>query len=179
MVPSRGTDPWVKFLDDANATPSSSFEHTPTPVLCRLYVLLPSATLPAIEHSMLIEAALLPLAFLSKFRLHFHQIQPTHFLYRELHRECVEFYHHCPPRQMHTVHPYIAPFSNYRDTTICVYTLLTRKWCNVGMMYCSVSLYTNDVTAHPHMVLFLFFLYGNPTPFSFFKMFSHLQGYYL
>ena len=33
---SRGR-PRVKFLDDANATHSSSFEHTPTPVLCRLY----------------------------------------------------------------------------------------------------------------------------------------------
>ena len=34
-VPSPGVDPRVKFLDDANAAHSSSFEHTPTPVLCR------------------------------------------------------------------------------------------------------------------------------------------------
>ena len=36
-VPSRGVDPRVKFLDDANATHSGSFEHMPTPVLCRPY----------------------------------------------------------------------------------------------------------------------------------------------
>ena len=39
-VPSRGVDPRVKFLDDANATHSSSFEHTPTPVLCRLCIVV-------------------------------------------------------------------------------------------------------------------------------------------
>ena len=37
-VPSRGVDSRVKFLDDANATHCTSFEHTPAPVLCRLYV---------------------------------------------------------------------------------------------------------------------------------------------
>ena len=36
-VPSRGIDPRVKFLDDANATHCSSFEQTPAPVPCRLY----------------------------------------------------------------------------------------------------------------------------------------------
>ena len=45
-VPSQGVDPSIKFLDDANATHSTSFQHTPTPVLCRLYavVILPKAS---------------------------------------------------------------------------------------------------------------------------------------
>ena len=49
QVNSRRVDPHIKFLDDANATPSSSFEHTPTPVLQRLYVSPSFAMLPAIK----------------------------------------------------------------------------------------------------------------------------------
>ena len=49
-VPSRGVDPRVKFLDDANATHSSSFERTPTPVLCKRYASSSFAKLRAIEY---------------------------------------------------------------------------------------------------------------------------------
>ena len=49
-VPFPGVDPRVKFLDDENATHSSSFEHTPTPVLCRLYATSSFAKLQAIEY---------------------------------------------------------------------------------------------------------------------------------
>ena len=49
-VPSRGVDPSVKFLDDANATHSSSFEHTPTPVLCGPYAPSSFAKLRVIEY---------------------------------------------------------------------------------------------------------------------------------
>ena len=40
----------IKFLNDANATHFSSFKHTPTPVLHRLYVSLSIAKLQAIEY---------------------------------------------------------------------------------------------------------------------------------
>ena len=92
QVPSRGVDPSVKFLDDANATHSSSFEHTPTPVLCRLYASPSFAKLRAIEYLFPTKLTLLALSFLSKFRLHLHRIQPTRFLQQELHGECVDFY---------------------------------------------------------------------------------------
>ena len=49
-VPSQGVDPSIKFLDDANATHSSSFQHTPTPVLCRLYATSSFPKLQAIEY---------------------------------------------------------------------------------------------------------------------------------
>ena len=115
MVPSRGTYPFVEFLDYANATPSSLFEYTPTPVPCRLYVSSPSTTLPAIEESRLIAAALLSLAFLSKFLLHLHPIQLTRSLRRALHGECVDFYRQCPPRKRCVLH-------------ICSRTPLPAKW---------------------------------------------------
>ena len=66
-VPSRGVDPRVKFLDDANATHSSSFEHTPAPVLCRPYASLSFAKLRAIEYLLPTKLTLLSLSFLSKF----------------------------------------------------------------------------------------------------------------
>ena len=40
QVPSRGANPSIKFPDDANATHSTLFKHTLTPVLYRLYVSL-------------------------------------------------------------------------------------------------------------------------------------------
>ena len=49
QVPSRGVNPRVKFLDDTNATHSSSFQHTPTPVLCRLYA---SSSFPKLRISL-------------------------------------------------------------------------------------------------------------------------------
>ena len=67
QVPSRGVDPCVKFLDDANATHSSSLEHTPTPVLCRLYATSSFAKLEAIEYLLPTKLTLLALSFLSKF----------------------------------------------------------------------------------------------------------------
>ena len=91
-VPSRGVDPRVKFLDDANAAHSSSFEHTPTPVLCRLDASSSFAKLRTIEYLLPTKLTLLALSFLSKFRLHLHQIQPTRFLQQALHGECVDFY---------------------------------------------------------------------------------------
>ena len=91
-VPFRGVDPSVKFLDDANATHSSSFEHTPTSVLCRLYASTSFAKLRAIEYLLPTKLTLLALSFLFKFRLHLHQIQPTQFLQQALHGECVDFY---------------------------------------------------------------------------------------
>ena len=63
---SRGR-PRVKFLDDANATHSSSFEHTPTPVLCRLYSSASFAKLQAIEYLLPTKHTLLALSFLFKF----------------------------------------------------------------------------------------------------------------
>ena len=84
--------PRVKFLSDASATHSSSFEHTPTPVLCRLYASSSFAKLRAIEYLLPMKLTLLALSFLFKFRLHLHRIQPTHFLQQALHRECVDFY---------------------------------------------------------------------------------------
>ena len=85
--------PRVKFLDDANATHSSSFEHTPTPVLCRLYALSSFAKIRAIEYLLPTKLiTLLVLSFLSKFRLHLHRIQPTRFLQQGLHGKCVDFY---------------------------------------------------------------------------------------
>ena len=50
QVPFRGVDPCVKFFDNANATHSRSFEHTPTPVLSRLYATSSFAKLQAIEY---------------------------------------------------------------------------------------------------------------------------------
>ena len=50
LVLSRGVDPRLKFLDDANATHSSLFEHTPTPVPCRTYATSSFAKLRAIEY---------------------------------------------------------------------------------------------------------------------------------
>ena len=91
-VPSRGVDLRVKFLDDANATHSGSFEHTPTPVLCRLYASSSFAKLRAIEYLLPTKLTLLALSFLSKFWLHLHRIQPTRFLQQALHAECVDFY---------------------------------------------------------------------------------------
>ena len=44
------------------------------------------------------------------------------------------------------------------------------------MMYCSVSPYKKDVTAHTYMALFLLFFVQQPTSFSFFKMFFILVG---
>ena len=49
------------------------------------------------------------------------------------------------------------------------HTLLIRKWCNVRMIYCSVSLYTKDVTAHPYMALFLFIFVRQPYIFLIFQ----------
>ena len=66
-VPSRGIDSRVKFLDDANATHCSSFEHTPAPVPCRSYASLSFAKLRAIEYLLPTKLTLLSLAFLSKF----------------------------------------------------------------------------------------------------------------
>ena len=91
-VPSRGIDPRVKFLDDANATHCSSFEQTPAPVPCRLYASSSFAKLRAIEYLLPTKLTLLALSFLFKFRLHLHRIQPTHFLQQALHGECVDFY---------------------------------------------------------------------------------------
>ena len=90
------TSPRVKFLDDASATHSSSFEHTPTPVLCRLYASSSFAKLLAIEYLLPMKLTLLALSFLFKFRLHLHRIQPTHFLQQALHSECVDFYRNKP-----------------------------------------------------------------------------------
>ena len=70
-VPSRGINPGVKFLDDANATLSSSFEHTPTPVLCRLHASSSFAKLRAIEYLLPTKLTLLALSFLSKFLIAF------------------------------------------------------------------------------------------------------------
>ena len=67
QVPSRGVDPRVKFLDDANATHSGSFEHTPTPVPCRPYASSSFAKLRAIEYLLPTKLTLLALSFLSKF----------------------------------------------------------------------------------------------------------------
>ena len=91
-VSSRGFDPCVKFVDDANATHSSLFEHTTTPVLCRLYVSLSFVKLRAIEYFLPMELNLLALAFLFKFRLHLHQVQPMRFLYQALRGEFVDFH---------------------------------------------------------------------------------------
>ena len=91
-VPFQGIDPHLKFLDDANATHSSLFEHTPTPVLCRLYASSSFAKLRAIEYLSPTKLTLLALSFLFKFRLHLHRIQPTHFLQQALHGERVDFY---------------------------------------------------------------------------------------
>ena len=77
-VPSRGIDTRVKFLDDANATHCSSFQHTPAPVLCRPYASSSFAKLRAIEYLLPTKLTLLALSFLFKFRLHLHRIQPTH-----------------------------------------------------------------------------------------------------
>ena len=90
-VPSRGVNPHVKFLDDANATHSSSFEHTPTPALCRQYASSSFAKLRAIEYLLLTKLTLLALSFLSKFWLHLHRIQPTRSLQQALHGELVDF----------------------------------------------------------------------------------------
>ena len=49
-VPCRGVNPRVTFLDDANDTHFSLFEHMPTPVLCRLYSSLFFAKPRAIEY---------------------------------------------------------------------------------------------------------------------------------
>ena len=86
--PSQGVDPSIKFLDDANATHSSSFQHTPTPVLCRLYATSSFPKLPAIEYVLPTKLTLLALSFLSKFRSHLHRIQPTRSLQQALHGEC-------------------------------------------------------------------------------------------
>ena len=91
-VPSRGVDPSAKFLDDANATHCTSFEHMPTPVLCRLYASSSFAKLPAIEYLLPTKLTLLALSFHFKFRLHLHRIQPTHFLQQALHGVCVNVY---------------------------------------------------------------------------------------
>ena len=91
-VPSQGIDPSIKFLDDANTTHSSSFQHTPTPVLCRLYATSSFPKLQAIEYLLPTKLTLLALSFLSKFRLHLHQIQPTRFLQQALNGEYVDFY---------------------------------------------------------------------------------------
>ena len=80
------------FLDDANATHCSSFEHTPPSVPCRLYASSSFAKLQAIEYLLPTKLTLLALSFLFKFRLHLHRIQPTHFLQQALHGECVDFY---------------------------------------------------------------------------------------
>ena len=90
--PSRRVDPRVKFLVHANATHCNSFEHTPTPVPCRLYASSSFAKLRAIEYLLPTKLTLLALSFLFKFRLHLHPIQPTHFLQQALHAECVDFY---------------------------------------------------------------------------------------
>ena len=92
QVPSRGVNHSVKFLDDASATHSSSFEHMPTPVLSRLYASSSFANLRAIEYLLPTKLTLLTLSFLSKFRLHLHRIQPTRFLQQALHGKCVDFY---------------------------------------------------------------------------------------
>ena len=63
----RSTPPRVKFLDDANATHSDSFEHMPTPVLCRPYASPSFAKLRAIDYLLPTKLTLLSLAFLSKF----------------------------------------------------------------------------------------------------------------
>ncbi len=106
-VPFRGVDPRVKFLDDASATHSSLFEHTPTPVLCRLYASSPFAKLRAIEYLLPTKLTLLALSFLFKFRLHLHRIQPTHFLQQALHGACVDFYRNKREEQIryHLAHP--------------------------------------------------------------------------
>ena len=49
-VPSRGVDLRVKFINEANDTHSSSFEHTLAPVPCRLYASPSFAKLQAIEY---------------------------------------------------------------------------------------------------------------------------------
>ena len=90
-VPSQGVDPSIKFLDDANTTHSSSFQHTPTPVLCRLYATSSFPKLQAIEYLLPTKLTLLALSFLSKFRSHLHRIQPTRSLQQALHGECVDF----------------------------------------------------------------------------------------
>ena len=60
---SRGR-PHVKFLDGANATHSSSFEHTPTPVLCGPYASSSFAKLRVIEYLLPTKLTLLALASL-------------------------------------------------------------------------------------------------------------------
>ncbi len=67
---SRGRPP-RKILDDANATHSGSFEHTPTPVLCRPYSSSSFAKLRAIEYLLPTKLTLLALSFLSKFVIAF------------------------------------------------------------------------------------------------------------
>ena len=93
QVSSRGIDPRVKFLDDANATHSSSFEHTPIPVLCRLYASSSFPKLRAIEYLLPTKLTLLSLSFLSLQILIAFAPNPTYtFLQQALHGECVDFY---------------------------------------------------------------------------------------
>ena len=89
-VSSRGIDPRVKFLDDANATHCSSFEHTPAPVPCRPYASSSFAKLRAIEY--LFDETYSSIACVSlQILMHLHRIQPTRFL-KYVHGECVDFY---------------------------------------------------------------------------------------
>ena len=62
-VPSRGVDPRVKFLGDANPTHSSLFEHTPTPVPCRPYASSSFAKLRAIKYFLPTKLTLLRFRF--------------------------------------------------------------------------------------------------------------------
>ena len=55
IIPSRGVDPRVKCFDDADATHSSLFQHTPAPFVCRLYGSLSFAKLRAIKYSLPME----------------------------------------------------------------------------------------------------------------------------
>ena len=90
-VASRGVDPRVKFLDDANAIHSRSFEHTPTPLPCRPYASSSFAKLRAIES--LADETYSSSAFVSlQIPIDLHRIQPTHFLQQALHGECVDCY---------------------------------------------------------------------------------------
>ena len=74
------------------------------------------------------------------------------------------------PFPNHTVQRHIVPTrSNKSPAAKCLETQIIRKLCNVGMMYSPVSLCTKDVTAHPYMVLFLFFFVQQPYIFLIFQ----------
>ena len=102
--PSQGTKPRVKFLDDTNATPSSSFEHTPTPVPCRDCTCShPFQYFQRSKSSRRLK--------LLSYCLHFSLNSDCICTESNLHVSCterytglVDFYIKCPPRQLCTAH---------------------------------------------------------------------------